>query len=260
MIYELVLSWDEEIIPYPEVWERHRAADNGHPSTALTMVNKLIRQEAQLVLYSKNQWRLAKPNEPGNIFHAYSHMFRKVKVSLDVRDLPNDIKVDIAKDIHSRPNASSLDRYEAARYEAAKKRREIHSELLDQTFALWTAKLASLENMPDLKKIVVDLENVMCPSACCRSHILTRLLYKMKLLRHPLPLENFAYRNMEEKISVMGLLTEEEYDVVEKSWRFSIAEEVPVGYIVDVMSEEEEMPEEDFVWESDELVPEEDDD
>lgn len=98
IIYGLCLVADHIVVPNPTKWERNdlrkklteRASqDVPQLSVALLGTCRKIHEEAAVVLYGRNRFRLPTTRQRcrGTIFQRYASLFRHISVCFDFRDL-----------------------------------------------------------------------------------------------------------------------------------------------------------------------------
>ena len=171
MIYEFCLVVEDAIEPYPPKWatieDNYVPAGQKYPNlTALLKVNNLVGAEAQEILYSRNNWRVPVVDTLGSptIFNQYPELFRSITMAFDSRDLPGAVRAEVIRLAHRDGNMS-----EGARA------REVHTVLQREMTKIWDqARLLCEQYMEDATTITIDIENLACPSGCCRSKMFRR--------------------------------------------------------------------------------------
>ena len=228
-IYGYCLIHDGEIIPYPTVDEVKQIEESGGtpakrcimrkfikykdrehrscaeikyatdwPSIALLGVSKDIREEAAVLLFGMNVWRLSfrRPRTNGEeteFWWAHLKHFRHITTHMSSNDAGT--MVDVIKDHRLEQKLSG--------WSERKLMKSIHNESrleLKRTF-WWKHDL--IERMiPTLKSLVIDIKNLYCPRGCCRHALLHDLClgwtpyapyYRLKLDRSLNPVENDCF-------------------------------------------------------------------
>ena len=180
MIYNLCLVYPyAELIPFPAPYEVDEAGPK--PWNALLFVDKAISEEAAIVFYGKNTWRLSdsatqianksKNHEgPPQLWTSHLRSMRNITIALDGRAVKQST---IWK--------SGMKMFNGGGYSYSREQRheEIHLELLRLLEEKWTKKLRWLSEIEDLKSLHVDLSNAYCPNAHCRPiKLVVELLYQ----------------------------------------------------------------------------------
>ena len=225
-IYGYCLIHDGEIIPYPTVDEVKQIEESGGtpakrciirkfieykdrehrscaetkyatdwPSIALLGVSKGIREEAAILLFGMNVWRLSfrqrrRNGEEQGFWWAHFKHFRHITTHMSSND--GGKLVDIIK--------NQRDEGKRAGWSHRKIMKLIHNESskdLGRTF-WWKHELIS-GMIPTLKSFVVDIEDLYCPRGCCRDFLLHEVClplsqhapyYSLKLDTSLTPVEN----------------------------------------------------------------------
>lgn len=99
IIYGLSLVADHILVPNPTNWERTELneqiterpnQDVAQLSVALLGTCRKIHEEAAIVLYGRNRFRLPTSRKRcrGTVFQRYASLFRHINICFDFRDLP----------------------------------------------------------------------------------------------------------------------------------------------------------------------------
>ena len=202
-IYGYCLIHDGEIIPYPTVDEVKQIEESGGtpakrsiipkfdkaykeykereprscaetkyatewPSIALLGVSKGIREEAAVLLFGKNVWRLSFRQRRSNgveqdFWLAHIKHFRHVTTHMSSND--GGKMVDIIKEQQLEGKAAGLSHRRIMK--------SIHNESIqDLILTFWWKHSLIKKMMPTLKSLVIDVENLYCPRGCCRDLLL----------------------------------------------------------------------------------------
>ena len=188
MIYEYCLVVDRELNPYPTLYEDYKHSqmlffdNNGEdkPEFALLSTNSVVGAEAAEVLYGMNLWRLSISDDcefkPDVVWHKRSKLFRRIVSSFDFSDLDLDRLRWISEDWFV---PSSTDYRDDSRDLSNIARGwHVHEDRLMQLTMTWDWKKEILEKV-DLESLTFDLTNCFCPSGCCRTEVVERLLSEM---------------------------------------------------------------------------------
>ena len=192
---------DEEYKEYKErepqsCAERKYATD--WPSIALLGVSKDIREEAAILLFGMNVWRLSfrqrrRNGEEQDFWRAHLKHFRHITTYMSSND--GGTMVDIIKG--QRVMGMLLG------WSHRKIMKSIHNESradLERTFK-WKHDLIK-KMIPTLKSLVIDVEDLYCPRGCCRDPLLHGLrlrwsqhapYYRLKLDESLTPVENDCF-------------------------------------------------------------------
>ena len=226
VIYDLTLTVDAEIIPYPGHWESKLVLP-AHFSLKLLLVCKRMTEEARLVLYGKNQWRLPavmSHQRPANydcIFTRHPLLFRNVTAFFDSRDLSHRERIKQAISIQSKPDSS----FRVKNITAAKAR-AVHSCHLWSISMVWYNKQALVLKMRNLRSLVLNVEYLLCPGGCCRYKVLKDAFY-WYVLKDILHQKCSIYYDWKpSKMEIVGLLSHEERVLVHEEFGFPRVEEV----------------------------------
>ena len=231
-IYGYCLIYDGEIIPYPTVEEVEQIAESGGtpakrciipkffdfkkykeykereprscaetkyatdwPSIALLGVGKGIREEAAILLFGMNVWRLSFrqrrwDGEEQDFWWAHLKHFRHITTHMSSSD--GGTMVDIIK--NQRLMGKLLG------WSHRKILKSIHNESHNDLIRTFWWKHDLIKKMiPTLKSLVIDVENLYCPRGCCRDLLLHGLCrrwsqhapyYRLKLDESLTPVEN----------------------------------------------------------------------
>lgn len=168
MIYEYCLVVNYELNPHPTDYEQYAIQRPlpRKPDVALLEINKQIRDEAAIVLYGKNIWRVSHQSNvlvQPEIWRKVS-LFRHVVVSFDFRDLHSShlLEISLAVLKSRRSMETEADEVSASTIIHAKRRFDLQSP--------WMAKMRWVGAM-HLKSIVLDFSNALCPNGCCRAYM-----------------------------------------------------------------------------------------
>lgn len=217
-IYEYLLLFDGEIIPYPhdyEVAESQRQRPlfilqkfvrttdwskvftgfekNDHQlSVALLRVSKKIRDEAPTTLFGRNTFRMSmgtvdlwvkgrRSEHPSRPFWVrYGEYFRHVRVTFDARDVDTSTLIGGAYYNHHEILYSTLlkGRIDSNGEISQMAKEEIHKSRLMDLKTTFYNKAILLSDM-DLETLEFDIGNVICPSGCCRRPSLDNFIQTM---------------------------------------------------------------------------------
>ena len=228
---------DVEIIPYPTPHERdsgqYQCEQPCYPSVALLRVNHQIRTEALEIILSKNTWRLPSgplpwgrfrlPSGPllwGNIFTQHPKHFLSVTVAFDQHDLPSDLKSLISRRTQSYPRHDQTPTARGV---------DIHAQYLSEIEDQWENKarlLCWMLIIGQVQSIVVDLEDLACPSGCCRLQLLHMdesffKFFLQYLLPSALAEECARHNRTVPKVTIKGMLNQQERFLISKVYEFS---------------------------------------
>lgn len=198
MIYGYCLFYDGDIIPYPNIDEREQIQESWRkpakpcmgrqgvecnlkqdlrscagiryatdwPSVALLGVSKGIQQEAARFLFGKNVWRLSyvehwEMGEEKDFWFSYARHFRHISSHMTLNDAGNMLY--FIKEARAAGNSGqwSHTRMKEAVHEAS-------LFCLGNSFE-WKHELLDQMN---LKSLVFNIENLLCPHGCCRKKAL----------------------------------------------------------------------------------------
>ena len=180
-IYGYVLIVKVTIVPYPADFQKcekaYQDSKSKFPSPALLAVSKQISDEARSILYGKNHWQLSnihsatasmEADSPSrNIFWFYPKLFRYIILAFDQRDVKDSEKLAICKEVHAKPPESwTEENVDMARFKA------IHSGYLKKQGARWIMVRRAVSLMKNLQLVTIDLENLFCPTGCCRLRLM----------------------------------------------------------------------------------------
>ncbi|KAL9076972.1 MAG: hypothetical protein Q9161_000605 [Pseudevernia consocians] len=197
MIYEYCLIHHEGIAPFPTIEERKLIKLSGRepaklvrdntdpnflsacsnkvyaaewPSVALLGVNKTVQEDAAGILFGKNTWHLSfigywhEEGEEAQFWSRYAKFFRHISTRFCMHDVePRDLS-HITKFRHSLPDS----------YAGRNLRTAIHKDridLLDKSFEWKRRRLVKM----NLASLVFHVNDLFCPSGCCRTEILDLL-------------------------------------------------------------------------------------
>lgn len=149
-----------EINPYPRNYDRQEPMRSlqRKPDIALLQVNKLIRAEAEIVLYGKNVWRLSWDEWNRPLWVVSEKLVRKLIISFDVRDLDTGEMLELI--LAARDPANDI-QFETL----GDKCHEYGCDSLVNEKWAWKMAVASKMMLTDL---TLDFTNCFCPSGCCR--------------------------------------------------------------------------------------------
>ena len=199
VIYEDCLGYLTEYVPFPTETERNfiRSCGNqppnkgtilpvgalqkldatySHPNQCITLlgVNRTINQEAAEIIFAKSVWRFSMPSQEHlgpfekQFWQRYTPFFRRVMTTFSMTDVPNTERLRQGL-TYSAPQWAHLTREE--------RRAAIHDSLYSQQIQPWVSKLTVIAQM-DLRALLIDLRELMCPQGCCRMDTLLGLLYQ----------------------------------------------------------------------------------
>ena len=228
-IYGYCVIHDGEIIPYPTVDEVKQIEESGGtpakrciirkfieykdrehrscaetkyatdwPCIALLGVSKGIREEAAVLLFGMNVWRLSfrRPRTNGEeteFWRAHLKHFRHITTHMSLNDAGTMVDVIKKQRLEGK----------LAGWSHRRIMNSIHSESrgdLERTF--WW-KVDNINWMvPTLKSLVIDVKNLYCPRGCCRDPLLRNVClhwssyapyYRLKLDESFTPIENDCF-------------------------------------------------------------------
>ena len=227
-IYGYCLIHDGEIIPYPTVDEVNQIEASGGtpakrciireiedverelrscaeikyatewPSIALLGVSKGVREEAAILLFGINVWRLSfrqpRRHEEDIIFwRAHQIHFRHITTHMSSNDAGTMVGIIKTQRLEGK----------LAGWSHRKIMKSIHNESrddLERTF--WWKDDLIRRMIPALKSLVIDIENLYCPRGCCRDALIHGLClrwcpyapyYRLKLDGSLIPVENDCF-------------------------------------------------------------------
>lgn len=181
MIYKFCLVVHGEIVPYKENYDRDTAQDytGDKPIVALLAVDKVIRQEAVSIFYSKNVWRITSKADdletpsytltsiglsggcwPKTLWTVHARLFRHVIIyahRLDVNDLDLDVLSSIARS--------------TAVKDLQKRMARAHKRNFNRMLGCWSHKFGLVLDMPNLMFVTFDVGKLYCLNGCCRVKI-----------------------------------------------------------------------------------------
>lgn len=207
LIYGYCLLYDGEIIPDPNFDEREQIKERGKepakaclgrvgaeckakhnlrscagityaadwPSVALLAVNKAIQEEAAVVLFGQNVWRLPfverwEMGEEEDLWYRYKSHFRHITTHISMTDAGHLLEETKAV----RTWAKKL------RWSDNEVTRCIHEWGLCNLKNSFHRRLELLCRM-HLKSLVFDVGNLFCPHGCCRDRVLHSFCQEMSL-------------------------------------------------------------------------------
>ena len=214
-IYGYCLIHDGEIIPYPTVDEVKQIEESGGtpakrsiirkfteykeykkykeretrscaetkyatdwPSIALLGVSKGIREEAAILLFGMNVWRLSfrqrrRKGEEQDFWWAHLEHFRHITTHMSSNDAGT--MVDIIKNQRLTGKLAG--------WSHRKTMELIHNESREDLGTTFSWKYDLIKGMiPTLSSLVIDVEDLYCPRGCCRDPLLHDLC--LPLSRH----------------------------------------------------------------------------
>lgn len=207
IVYRHCLIYDGEIIPYPTIDEVEQIQNSGGkpakrcigrkdfacnekrglqscgrtkyathwPSIALLGVCKGIQEEAANILFGMNVWRLSYVKHWANaeklsVWCTYAHHFRHITTHISMNDAGNML--------HLTKKTKALGKSQDGSYTQRRKHNHRFSlHFLIQTFRVKQLVLAQMH--PNLKSLVFNVENLYCPSGCCRDRVLCFLCQEL---------------------------------------------------------------------------------
>ena len=200
MIYGYCLIHDGDIIPYPSIDEREAIEASGRkpakrcferkgvdygekqiirscarityapdwPSVTLLGVSKRIQEEAAAVLFGMNVWRLSfvehwEMGEEKDLWYHYAQHFRHITTYLSMNDAGH--LVNMVKSTRATGKKRGWSSNEV--------KRRVHHTGYSNLFESieWRRDLLDTDRMR-LKSLVFNVENLFCPSGCCRQEAL----------------------------------------------------------------------------------------
>lgn len=219
-IYKLLLTVGAEIVAHPTYFQKRtnfEAEGANRPAVALLRLNKQIGGEAAVVLYGNNTWRIADSDRDARgseIYEKYGNLFRHVTVHLDRRDTDEFFTTLRIEQTYERLASLKMDK-------RIKDTHDHRSEILDQFIC---ARRSLIEDhMTYIQSLTLVVDNLYCPSGCCRFDII-RNLYRdflhtfdpYRKSKHLLPL----CPQWLEDVRVTGLIFQAERDLVYGKWGF----------------------------------------
>ena len=220
-IYQFCLIVNSPINPCPTIHEPPSllASKTHRPCVALLRVNKQVEAEAADVLYGHNRWLIPLSLNhyifyPQKVSVNNARRFRHIIVRLDFYKISDELRYSIILDSH---------KYEHA--QTSKQRfNYIHSRMLRilnwevhkvRRYVKWEYK--------KLQTLVLDVENLYCPLGCCRLELMRGRLYH-QFISQLNKLPSF-WPDCTLHVTVTGLSTQEEKDIVRNLWKMEIKEE-----------------------------------
>lgn len=200
MIYKYCLIHHEDIDPHPpnynapliKAQDKHTWAlikgfkrrlnerigfSKEWPSVSLLGVNKAIRHEAATILFGKNVWWISDVDVHGmNIWETYRHYFRHIATSFDMRDVTGNQLLAVSNKVLERGIVG--DEEASVSCESPITRKHTHDLRIATMRSIWLFKVKLLQNM-QLHSLVLDVDNLLCPSACCRVSMISSLCINM---------------------------------------------------------------------------------
>ena len=198
LIYGYCLIHDGDIIPYPSIDEREaieasggkpakrcferKGSDHGEeqmirscggityaldwPSVALLGVSKRIQEEAAVVLFGMNVWRLSIVEHRGMweekyLWYHYAQHFRHITTHMSMNNAGN--RLQITKDTRATGKKEN--------WSFDKMQRSIHETGCQYMYDTFEWRREILIEMR-LKSLVFSVENLFCPSGCCRGDMI----------------------------------------------------------------------------------------
>lgn len=183
-IYKICLIVHYEIIPHPT--NREVLFEPEHlvrplrelPSVALVAINKQIRAETRPILYYGNHWRLPTAPVANNLFQMVEPwLFQYVTITLRGDDVPG-IPYRWLEDHTQRfvdNGVSDADWVKHRLYYSRPRSDYVHDLYFSMVCDAWKAKVDLLEEMSHLRKVVVNIDQLRCPTlCCCKEHVCCR--------------------------------------------------------------------------------------
>ena len=205
-IYDLCLVFDGEIVPYPHRHEvspkRHNKksrvpqssivgvkeilglhygesstfGDEKDRGTGLLLVNHQISDEAAAIFCGKNTFRMSRRpfhddtfRNASNVWDKWMPYFKRVKLVFDGRDIDTSMLIGTAIFEARRRKEKRGDLMgRQLTYNEKDFTRFVHKEKLNEMKMCCTDKIHSLRGMWKLQSLILDFENLVCPSGCCR--------------------------------------------------------------------------------------------
>lgn len=219
MIYEYCLVVQGDLNPYPTHYEQQ---DNMRPlprkpDIALLQVNHLVRDEAQVVLYEQNMWRLsagwllAFTEKSQGWRGGTKNLIRRLVVSFDVRDLDS---AELLKH-------ALLARLGWAQQGSDNRMVMGHDLICARLLAgPWWFKIDFLSQMK-VTNVTLDFTNCYCPNGCCR--LVEDLHDDLKRIWDVL--------SFDAAVTITGWHDQVEADNIAKYWKFSRTTLDPKGQV-----------------------------
>lgn len=270
MIYEYCLIHHESIIPFPTLEERNLIKLNGRepakiwlgttnpnfhstcsnkvyaadwPSVALLGVNKTVQEDAARILFGKNTWHLSfigyghEVGEEAQFWHRYAKFFRHISTRFSMHDVDPREVTQVTKHRHSSPGS----------YAGRKLRDVMHEDRIDSMDCTFAWKKRRLSKM-NLASLVLHVDDLFCPSGCCRTEMLDLLCenmgrespwYASKPSGSPMTYFRKSDTCIEyvqdictqrqKLVEIVGLVGDEEKAIFEKGWGWGLKGESIVG-------------------------------
>lgn len=159
-IYEYCLVVEGEINPYPTDYEKQELMRPfpRKPDVSLLLVSKLIRAEAEIVLYGQNLWRLSYSKAEYLMWNDATKLIRRLVVNFDVRDLDSTDRLETSL-------KARLTCYETHDTSVSDQcHGNLGAKLIEE---IWWWKIRKISQMM-LSTLALDFTNCYCPHFCCR--------------------------------------------------------------------------------------------
>jgi len=219
-IYKLLLTVGAEIVAHPTCFEKPTDFEvEGviRLAVALLRVNKQISDEAAILLYGDNTWRI--PNSfhyvrGSEIYQDHGILFRHITVHLDRRDTDEFHTTRRVRNIYER--FASLTMVERMRHT-----HDDRSDNLSQSISIRGSLV--VVHMSHIQSLTLVVDNLFCPSGCCRLDTIKNLYEDILHMFDPEPKRVLCQatcpRSLKD-VRVTGLRSQAEKDLVYGEWGF----------------------------------------
>lgn len=219
-IYKLLLTVGAELIAHPAYFEKptnFKAEGVIRPAVALLSVNKQISDEVATVFYGSDTWRIPKHDRPSfktGIYRIYGHLFRHITIHLDRRDTDEFYTTWRVEHIYE--SFASLTMVERMRYT-----HDDRSDSLSRSMSIRGSLV--VDYMSHIQSLTLVVDNLYCPSGCCRLDTIKTLYEDFLLMFDPEPKGMFWQATCPQSLKdvrVTGLRSQAEKDLVYGEWGF----------------------------------------
>lgn len=161
-------------VGYPNVKRNARQTEN-KPCVALLGVNSTIREEAAIILFGKNVWRLSivtyVQKDRCRLWQTYAQYFRHIVTRFDACYIDGAERLDIEMGGMARDeqDAEDSDHFDAAGS------LDTHKQDMDLLRDDFITKRIFLQQM-SLKSLTIDFSRLVCRIGCCRQKALESCL------------------------------------------------------------------------------------
>jgi len=217
-IYKFLLTAGAEIVAHPAYFEKptnFEAEGVIRPVVALLRVNKQIGEEAAIILYGDNTWRIPEPDQNNwKIYDKYGNEFRHVTVHLDRRD--TDELYTTRRVERNYERLASLTMVERMRYT-----HDERSNTLSQSMSIRGFLVVNC--LSHIQSLTLVVDNLYCPSGCCRLDTIKNLYENFLHMFDPEPKRLCSQVSCPQSLKdvrVTGLRSQAEKDIVYGEWGF----------------------------------------